>query len=45
MRNILSMAKAMDMKTVAEGVDEEGLVGQLRNMGMTTALRLQFEVN
>lgn len=32
-RNILSMAKAMDMKTVAEGVDEEALVGQLRAMG------------
>lgn len=32
-KSILSMAKALDMKTVAEGVDEKSMVGSLRAMG------------
>ncbi len=33
LRNIIAMAKALDMKTVAEGIDREEQVAQLRAMG------------
>ncbi len=32
-KSIIAMAKSLNMKTVAEGVDEESLVDQLREMG------------
>lgn len=33
LKNIIAMAKALKMKTVAEGIDDESLVEQLRAMG------------